>query len=112
MQQRLFVVGIVPEIWVDASVEDVVLALVVRIGTTGSHGVVLLGDAALWQRHAVILKVNKVSGGDVFPSRTHIVRIVVTIVTQVKNVVAAIREEGDAVSDDTGSGFEEKVHSV
>ena len=112
MQQRLFAVGIVPEKWVNASVEDVVLALVVRIGTTGCHGVVLFGDVSLWQRHAVILKVDKVSGGDVFPSRTYIVRIVVAIVTQIKNVVAAIREEGDAVSNDTRSGFVEKVHSV
>jgi len=56
--------------------------------------------------------VDKVGCGDVFPSRSDVVGIVVAIVAQVKNVVATLREERDAVSDDTGSGFEEQVHSV
>jgi hypothetical protein len=110
MQQRLLAVRIVAEIRINAGVEDVVLALVVRIGTTSGDGVILFGDGSLWKRHAVVLEVDEVRGRDMLPIGTNIIGISIAIVTQVKDMVSAIREEGDAVSDDAGLGFVEQVH--
>ena len=103
----MFTVPIIAEIRIDASVEGVVLALVVGVSTTGCHSVVLLGNAALWQRHPVIFKMHKISCRDVFSICADIVRISVTIVAQKKDVIATIGEERDTVSDDTGFGFVE-----
>src|SRR5438874_5316647 len=98
MQQRLLAVRIVAEIRINTGVEDMVLALVVGIGTTGGYGVVLFRDGSLWQCHAMVLEVDEVRGRDMLPIGTNIVRIGVAIVTQVKDMVSAIREERDAVS--------------
>jgi len=112
VHQALLALRFVAKVGVNSGIKSMVFTLLIGENAARSNRMVLLLDAAFRYGEAVIFPVDKVGRRDMLPSRADVTRITVTVVAQVKDMVASTRVEWYAITDYTGIWFIKQIHSI